>query len=101
MLCQNLGNNANLGIYGRGLRYYRIFGTPPNLLSTGRIIMVPMTEEKKGCGCGGKKAATAGQHSGCGCGGKGRHHGIRTENTPASAPDDVSQGRKQLGLRGI
>lgn len=60
-----------------------------------------MTENKQSCGCGGEKPKVAPAKHGCGCGGKGRHHGVRTENTPAGAPDDVSQGRKQLGLRGI
>ncbi|QRV02727.1 hypothetical protein JTE88_03035 [Arcanobacterium phocisimile] len=70
------------------------------------------TEEKRGCGCGGHGHGANGHgkqghggrdhgKGGCGCGGKGRHHGVRTENTPAGAPDDVSQGRTQLGLRGI
>ena len=60
-----------------------------------------------GCGCGGKGHGGHGHgghghggHGGCGCGGKGKHHGVRTANTPAEAPDDRSEGRNQLGLRG-
>lgn len=49
-----------------------------------------MSEEEKkgGCGCGG-----------CGCGGKGKRKGVRTQATPQDAPDDLSAGRPQLGLR--
>ena len=57
------------------------------------------------CGCGGKGHEGHGHghgqgRGGCGCGGKGKHHGVRTANTPAGAPDDRSEGRMQLGLRG-
>lgn len=63
-----------------------------------------------GCGCGGhgKSQGRCGDghghgrsgHGSCGCGGKGKHHGVRTENTPPNAPEDISGGRRQLGLRG-
>ncbi|MGV9188670.1 hypothetical protein ACTOVN_08070 [Arcanobacterium canis] len=72
--------------------------------------MIETQPASSGCGCGGKGNAHAkGGHThgsghghgrgGCGCGGKGRHHGVRSEMTPASAPDDMSDGRSQLGLR--
>ncbi|MDP9800295.1 hypothetical protein J2S49_000371 [Arcanobacterium wilhelmae] len=69
--------------------------------------MIETQPATSGCGCGGKghghgHAHGAGHghgHGGCGCGGKGRHHGVRTENTPAEAPEDISGGRMQLGLR--
>ncbi len=67
----------------------------------------------KGCGCAGKRHEATAPHTvttpkqegcrggNCGCGGKGKRKGIRTENTPFNAPDDISEGRNQLGLRGI
>ncbi|WP_193325995.1 hypothetical protein [Trueperella pecoris] len=68
--------------------------------------------EQTGCGCGGHgkghgrcggghgHGARHAGHGGCGCGGKGKHHGVRTDKTPQGAPDDISGGRRQLGLRG-
>lgn len=71
---------------------------------------MPMTEK---CGCGGHGHGHGHQGhgrghgkghghggGGCQCGGQGKRRGQHTENTPANAPRDMSDGREQLGLRG-
>ncbi|WP_200829203.1 hypothetical protein [Arcanobacterium ihumii] len=67
-------------------------------------------EVKNGCGCGSHGHGGHGHghsrgHGGCGggncgCGGRGKRPGVVTEATPKNAPQDISGGRTQLGLRG-
>lgn len=81
----------------------QVQSSPHEAAQVQAAVEAAVEENRHGCGCGGQGHGHGNghghRHGGCGCGGRGKRHGQRSEATPQDAPDDISEGRPQLGLR--